>query len=86
MSIGKTTSNISLLLAEAMYNKLKIAANDETFYATVAFSDSEDYKSYSQDDSDTSEFLGGADSDYGLDDSAFYFRWAAHHQKLHYYR
>ena len=74
MSIGKTTSNISLLLAEAMYNKLKIAANDETFYATVAFSDSEDYKSYSQDDSDTSEFLGGADSDYGLDDSAFYFQ------------
>ena len=43
MSIGKTTSNINTILAEAMYNKLRAATNDETYYAAVAFSDSEDY-------------------------------------------
>ena len=72
MSIGKTTSNINLLLAQAMYQKLKVSTNDETFYASVAFSDSEDYFSYSQNKSDTSEFFGGADSEYAFDDSAFY--------------
>lgn len=72
MSIGKVTSNINLLLAEAMYNKLRIATNDETYYAAVAFSDSEDYISYSSSDSDTSEFFGGADSEFAFDDQAFY--------------
>lgn len=72
MSIAKTTSNINLLLAEAMYSKLKVSTNDETFYAAVAFNDSDDYVTYSLDDSDTSEFLGGADSDFGADDASFY--------------
>ena len=74
MSIGKTTSNINIILAEAMYNKLRVATNDETYYAAVAFSDSEDYIAYSSNDSDISEFFGGADSDYADDDAAFYFQ------------
>ena len=55
-----------------MYQKLKVSTNDETFYASVAFSDSEDYFSYSLNNSDTSEFFGGADSEYAFDDAAFY--------------
>lgn len=72
MTIAKITDQINLLIAESLYNKLKIATNDETFYAAAAFSDSEDYRNYSLSSIDTSEFRGGADSEFAPDDSSFY--------------
>ena len=72
MTIAKITDEINLLVAESLYNKLKVATNDETFYAAAVFNDSEDYTAYSSSASDTSEFIGGADSEYAADDSSFY--------------
>ena len=71
---AKVTPNINILLAEAMYNKLKVATNEETYYAAAAFPIDSDYYNYSNSFDSESEFFGGTDSDFGLDDQAFYFQ------------
>lgn len=69
---AKVTPNINLLLAEAMYSKLKVASNEETFYAAAAFTSDSDYERYSGSYDSESEFFGGTDSDFALDDQAFF--------------
>ena len=71
---AKVTPNINLLLAEAMYSKLKEATNEETYYAAAAFSVDSDYYNYSSSFDSESEFFGGVDSDFALGDQAFYFQ------------
>lgn len=69
---AKVTDDINLLIAEAMYTKLKEATNEETFYASATFTHDSDYYNYSSSLDSESEFFGGSDSDYSLDDQAFY--------------
>jgi len=69
---AKVTGDINLLIAEAMYSKLKEATNNETYYASATFIHDSDYYNYSSSFDSESEFFGGADSDYGRDDQAFY--------------
>jgi len=69
---AKITNNLNLILAKAVFDSLKTATNDETFYAAAAFSKDSDYFSYANSYDSESEFFGGADSEYGADDSTFY--------------
>ncbi len=69
---AKITNNIELLLAKALFDSLKKSTNDETFYAVAAFSKDSDYNNYSLSFDSESEFSGGADSEFGMDDQSFY--------------
>lgn len=69
---AKVTPNINILLAKALFDSLKRATNEETFYAATAFTKDSDYNDYSSSFDSESEFAGGADSDFAADDQAFY--------------
>ena len=74
---AKVTSNINLLLAKAMFDSLKDASNDESFYAVTAFTKDSDYYNYSLSfDSESEFFATGAqgDSEFSLNDQAFYYQ------------
>lgn len=69
---AKLTNNINLILAKAMFDSLRKATNEETYYAATAFSNDSDYERYSLSFDSESEYYGGGDSEFGADDSAFY--------------
>ncbi len=69
---ARVTPNINILLAKALFDSLKRATNEETFYAATAFTKDSDYNDYSSSFDSESEFAGGADSDFAADDQAFY--------------
>ena len=69
---AKVTPNINILLAKALFDSLKKATNEETFYAATAFTKDSDYNDYSSSFDSESEFAGGADSDFAADDQSFY--------------
>ena len=69
---AKVTPNINILLAKALFDSLKRATNEETFYAATAFTKDSDYNDYSYSFDSESEFAGGADSEFAEDDQAFY--------------
>ena len=74
---AKITDNINLLLAKALFDSLKDATNDESFYAATAFTKDSDYYNYSLSfDSESEFFATGAqgDSDFSLGDQAFYYQ------------
>ena len=69
---AKITNNINLLLAKVMFDSLKQNRDDETFYAVTAFSKDSDYSNYSNSLDSESEFAGGGDSEFAMDDQSFY--------------
>lgn len=69
---AKLTNEINLLLSRALYELLIKSTNDETFYAATAFTKDSDYYNYASSLDSESEFWGGGDSDYALDDQSFY--------------
>lgn len=69
---AKITSNINLLIARSMFESLRKATNDETFYAAAAMASDSDYYDYALSLNEQSEFWGGEDSEYAADDNSFY--------------
>ena len=55
-----------------MFESLRKATNDETFYAAAAMASDSDYYDYALSLNEQSEFWGGEDSEYAADDNSFY--------------
>ena len=78
MAISKIIkSNFNILAAKTMYDYLKNTSSGDFFYTSVGYANDSEYATYisphaNDNDSDTTEFYGGADSDFGPKDSVFY--------------